>query len=54
VVVSATYKERLIMFDWFDKTFRRREYPTWKDVPDLNKVYDDMEKEEAKEEKINE
>jgi hypothetical protein len=32
------------MFDWFDKTFRRREYPTWKDVPDLNKVNDDMEK----------
>ena len=32
------------MFDWFDKTFRRREYPTWKDVPDWNKVNDDMEK----------
>ena len=32
------------MFEWFDKTFRRREYPTWKDVPDLNKVSDDMKK----------
>lgn len=32
------------MFDWFDKTFRRREYPTWKDVPAWNKVNDDMDK----------
>jgi hypothetical protein len=35
------------MFDWFDKLFRRREYPeypTWKDVPPWNKVEDDMRK----------
>ena len=32
------------MFDWFDKLFRRREYPTWKDVPAWNKVEDDMQK----------
>jgi hypothetical protein len=34
-----------MMFDWFDKLFRRREYPeypTWKDVPPWNKVEDDM------------
>jgi hypothetical protein len=34
-------------FDWFDKLFRRREYPTyptWKDVPPWNKVEDDMSK----------
>ena len=33
------------MFDWFDKLFKRREYPTyptWKDIPDWNKVEDDM------------
>ena len=33
------------MFDWFDKLFRRREYPTyptWEDVPAWNKVEDDM------------
>jgi len=35
------------MFDWFDKLFRRREYPThptWKDIPAWNKVEDDMQK----------
>lgn len=35
------------MFDWFSKVLRRREYPTWADVPpptDMNKVYDDMKK----------
>jgi hypothetical protein len=36
------------MFDWFDKLFRRREYPskypTWEDVPAWNKVEDDMSK----------
>jgi hypothetical protein len=35
------------MFDWFDKLFRRREYPTyptWEDVPPWNKVEDDMQK----------
>jgi hypothetical protein len=32
------------MFDWFRNLFGRREYPTWKDVPDWNKVNDDMEK----------
>lgn len=32
------------MFDWFGKTFRRREYPTWNDVPDWNKVNNDMNK----------
>jgi hypothetical protein len=31
-----------MMFDWFDKLFKRREYPTWKDVPAWNKVEDDM------------
>jgi hypothetical protein len=31
------------MFDFF-KNIGRREYPTWKDVPDWNKVNDDMEK----------
>jgi hypothetical protein len=30
------------MFDWFDKLFRRREYPTWEDVPAWNKVENDM------------
>ncbi len=35
------------MFDWFDKTFRRRNYPTWDDVPppsDMEKVAGDMNK----------
>jgi hypothetical protein len=35
------------MFDWFDKLFRRREYPTyptWEDIPAWNKVEDDMNK----------
>ena len=32
------------MFDWFDKLFRRRKYPTWEDVPAWNKVEDDMSK----------
>jgi hypothetical protein len=31
------------MFGWF-KNIGRREYPTWKDVPDWNKVNDDMKK----------
>ena len=31
-----------MIFDWFDKLFKRREYPTWKDVPPWNKVEDDM------------
>jgi hypothetical protein len=44
MVVPTTYKERLIMFDWFRNLFGRREYPTWKDVPAWNKVNDDMEK----------
>jgi hypothetical protein len=33
-----------MIFDWFDKLFRRREYPTWKDVPAWNKVNDDTDK----------
>lgn len=35
------------MFDWFDKKFRRREYPTWNDVPplsDMEKIAGDMNK----------
>jgi hypothetical protein len=35
------------MFDWFDKTFRRREYPTWADIPppsDMEKIGADMGK----------
>jgi hypothetical protein len=32
------------MFDWFNKLFKRREYPTWEDVPAWNKVEDDMSK----------
>ena len=35
------------MFDWFGKTFRRREYPTWKDIPppsDMEKIGNDMKK----------
>jgi hypothetical protein len=35
------------MFDWFGKTFGRREYPTWKDVPpptDMEKIGADMSK----------
>lgn len=35
------------MFDWFDKTFRRRDYPTWNDVPppsDMEKIAGDMNK----------
>jgi hypothetical protein len=35
------------MFDWFSKTFRRREYPTWADVPpasDMEKIGADMGK----------
>jgi hypothetical protein len=31
------------MFDWFSK-YRRPKYPTWSDIPDLNKVNDDMNK----------
>ena len=31
-----------MIFDWFDKLFKRREYPTWEDVPAWNKVEDDM------------
>jgi hypothetical protein len=31
------------MFDWFSK-YRRPKYPTWDDVPDLNKVNNDMNK----------
>lgn len=30
------------MFDWFDKKFRQRDYPKLEDLPDANKVYDDM------------
>jgi hypothetical protein len=44
MVVPTTYKERLIMFDWFRNLFGRREYSTWKDVPAWDKVNDDMEK----------
>ena len=32
------------MFDWFSNPFRFRKYPTWKDVPDWNKVNNDMNK----------
>jgi hypothetical protein len=32
------------MFDWFRNLFVTREYSTWKDVPDWNKVNNDMEK----------
>lgn len=35
------------MFDWFDKTFRRRNYPTWNDIPpasDMEKIGADMKK----------
>ena len=32
------------MFDWFGKKFNRPKYPTWDDIPDLNKVNNDMEK----------
>ena len=35
------------MFDWFDKTFGRREYPSLKDVPpltDMEKIAKDMNK----------
>jgi hypothetical protein len=33
------------MFDWFkSKIYKTPKYPTWSDVPDLNKVYDDMKK----------
>jgi hypothetical protein len=32
------------MFDWFNKLFKRREYPTWEDIPAWNKVEDDMSK----------
>lgn len=35
------------MFDWFDKTFRPRKYPTWADVPppnDMEKIANDMSK----------
>lgn len=31
-------------FDWFDKLFSRREYPTWKDIPAVNTIGDDMNK----------
>jgi hypothetical protein len=31
------------MFDWFSK-YRRPKYPTWDDVPDWNKVNEDMSK----------
>lgn len=31
------------MFDWI-KNIGRPKYPSWDDVPDLNKVNDDMEK----------
>jgi hypothetical protein len=31
------------MFNWFSE-YRRPKYPTWDDVPDLNKVNNDMEK----------
>lgn len=31
------------MFNWFSN-YRRPKYPTWDDVPDLNKVNDDMNK----------
>lgn len=29
------------MFDWFDKKFRRPNYPTLADLPDANKAYDE-------------
>lgn len=32
------------MFRWFDNPFRRPKYPTWNDVPDWNKVNQDMNK----------
>jgi hypothetical protein len=32
------------MFEWFNKKYRRPKYPTWDDVPDWNKVNNDMEK----------
>jgi len=32
------------MFDWFRNLSVTREYTTWKDVPDWNKVNDDMNK----------
>jgi hypothetical protein len=32
------------MFDWFRNLFGRREHPTWKDVPDIDKVANDMSK----------
>lgn len=35
------------MFDWFDKTFSRRTYSTWNDVPppsDMEKIGSDMSK----------
>ena len=43
MVVPTTYKERLKMFDWFDKTFRRREYST-DQRSDLEKIGTDMSK----------
>jgi hypothetical protein len=32
------------MFDWFRNLFSRPDYPTWKDIPDFNKVANDMKK----------
>jgi hypothetical protein len=35
------------MFDWFGKTFGRRKYPTWDDIPpptDMEKIGADMNK----------
>ena len=43
MVVPTTRKERLKMFDWFDKTFRRREYHT-DQRSDLEKIGADMSK----------
>lgn len=46
MVVPATCKERLKMFDWF-KNIGRPKYPTWDDVPppsDMEKIGQDMSK----------
>lgn len=32
------------MFNWFKEKFSRPKHPTWDDVPDWNKVNNDMEK----------
>jgi len=42
--MTSRFKELNKMFEWFKNSFSRREYPTWKDVPDWKKINDDMEK----------